>query len=211
MLSWALLAVVDLDASWTRIALLCLIGAMLITLAILVGYLVRSRRRPAPAPAQPKRMALSTPPPVPSAAVRRAHGSGSSRPRMGSTSGSLAVAQTTTGPVGCPACRREFEAGVRFCPYDSRRLVPAADLLERTRAAGSTCPRCRRAYDAGIRFCPHDAEELIPMALWEATHGKKSEAAPTGVLAKICPQCSGRYDLATTFCGKDGAELVTIN
>jgi hypothetical protein len=125
--------------------------------------------------------------------------------------GALAVAATPAGPVGCPSCRREFDAGVRFCPYDSRRLVPASDLLERSRATGSVCPRCRRAYDAGIRFCPHDADELIPLALWEATHGHRQEANPTGVLAKICPMCSGRYDLATTFCGKDGAELVTIN
>jgi len=62
-----------------------------------------------------------------------------------------------------------------------------------------------------VKFCAHDAEELIPAALWEATHGKKAHATPTGIVAKICPQCQHRYDLAMGFCTRDGTELVTIN
>jgi hypothetical protein len=100
---------------------------------------------------------------------------------------------------------------VRFCAYDSRRLVPISEIVERSRTAGSVCPRCRRSYDAGIRFCPHDAEELIPAPLWEATHGKRADPSPTGIMAKICPQCASRFDLASTFCTRDGAELMTIN
>jgi hypothetical protein len=235
MLSSSILSLAELDlgsGSWTRVALLVLIGAMVATLGALLIYVARARRRVPQITVH--RVVPPQPPPMPSNIVRRASSMSASRrsgPASGSTSstsggssGGLAVAVTppsrpgssgagagTGGPVGCPACRREFDASVRFCPYDSRRLVPAAELLERSRSAGSICPRCRRAYDAGIRYCPHDAEELMPMALWEATRGKKHDAAPTGVLAKICPQCANRYDLATTFCGKDGAELVTIN
>jgi hypothetical protein len=113
--------------------------------------------------------------------------------------------------MACPACRREFPAGQRFCSSDARRLVPAAELVERSRIAGSVCPRCRRSFDAGVRLCPHDSEELIPAPVWEATRGKRQDLAPTGVLAKICPQCAMRYDLAQAFCGRDGAELMTIN
>src|SRR6185503_19149550 len=116
-----------------------------------------------------------------------------------------------SGPMACPSCRREYPAGVRFCAHDSRRLVPSSEIVERSRVAGSVCPRCRRSYDAGIRYCPHDAEELISAPLWEATHGKRPELPPTGVVAKICPQCATRYDLATSFCGRDGAELMTVN
>jgi predicted amidophosphoribosyltransferase len=110
--------------------------------------------------------------------------------------------------MACPACRREYPAGVQYCPHDARKLVPAADMVERTKS-GAVCPRCRRAFDAGVRYCPHDAEELVPVALWEATAGKPEP--PAGVVARMCPQCHARYDLAQTFCARDGAELVTIN
>lgn len=113
--------------------------------------------------------------------------------------------------VACPSCRREFPEGIRFCLHDARRLVPAADIVERARASGSICPVCRRSFDAGVRYCPHDADELIPVALWEAMRGPRAQTALAGVLGKICPHCSSRYDLASTFCGKDGSELVTIN
>jgi hypothetical protein len=183
-----------------------------LVVAAAVGYAsyVRRRRRigaPRPRAASPPLPPL---PSMPLGTVRRAAGSRVAR-ASGGSDGGLALAAAPSGPVACPACRREFSQGVRFCPYDSRRLVPAGEVVERSRVAGSVCPRCRRAYDAGIRHCSHDAEELMPAPLWEATRARKPDLAPTGVLAKICPQCAGRYDLATTFCGKDGSELMTIN
>jgi predicted amidophosphoribosyltransferase len=113
--------------------------------------------------------------------------------------------------VACPSCRREFPAGIRYCPHDARKLAPAVDVLAAARASGSICPACRRSFDAGVRYCPHHAEELVPVGLWEAMRGPKAHTLPTGVLGKICPHCASRYDLASTFCGKDGSELVTIN
>jgi predicted amidophosphoribosyltransferase len=110
------------------------------------------------------------------------------------------------GTMVCPACHREYEFGVRFCPHDSKQLVPEG---EKTRsAAGGICPTCKRAFEAGVKFCPHDAEELMPMAFWEATRGR---VRPAGVIGKICPSCNAKYDLEATFCGKDGAELVSVN
>jgi hypothetical protein len=221
------LAAVDTSSAsaqvgWTHVALLCLVSALAVALLLLGLYLWHLRRtRPSSLPAGPGRDAARTgasAPPVPLAALRRQPGGGTPparRPAGAAGSvGALAVASSSspaTGPVACPACRREYPAGVRFCAYDSRRLVPIGEIVERSRAAGSVCPRCRRSYDAGIKFCPHDAEELIPAPLWEATHGKRVDASPTGVMAKICPQCASRFDLASTFCTRDGAELMTIN
>src|SRR5262244_1427847 len=103
-------------------------------------------------------------------------------------------------PAGmvCPACRREYDAGVRHCAHDAKLLVPADGGPPRG-AAGGICPTCKRAFDPGVKYCPHDAEELIPMAFWEATHGR---ARPAGVVGKICPACAAKYDIEATFCGK---------
>jgi hypothetical protein len=204
-----LLALGELSVEpWSRLAALWL-GVAVLGFAIL-WLVARGRRRRQSATAARRR---ATPPPLPSLSVavtRRAHGS--TAPARGTAGGgALAVAATPSAKVGCPACRREYPPGLRFCPHDARRLVPSAEMAERSRIAGSVCPRCRRAYEPGIRYCPHDAEELIAAPLWEATRGRKQDPTPTGVLAKICPRCAGRYDLATTFCGKDGAELMTIN
>jgi hypothetical protein len=194
-----------------RVALFGLIGLLLLLLGFLIGYAVLVRRRPPPPAPTVRRVVPSTPPPVP-AAARRATPAATPGPAAGAASAeAVSVSAVPQGPMACPSCRREYEAGVRFCPHDARKLMPAAEIMERSRASGSVCPRCRRAFDAGVRFCPHDAEELVPLSLWEATQGKKHQAVPTGVLAKLCPQCNARYDLVSTFCAKDGAELVTIN
>ncbi len=194
--------------------LLFVLVALALGLVISLVYIRRLRRaaqrRLASVPSLP-----SHPSPLPMALAPRSRLGGGVARERGGAAGGLAVASATTpavpGRMGCPSCRREFEAGVRFCTYDSRRLVPLAEVAVRSRVAGSVCPRCRRAYDAGIRYCPHDAEELMAMPLWEATHGKKQPGEPTGVMAKICPQCAVRYDLVSSFCGRDGAELMTIN
>jgi hypothetical protein len=199
-----------LVSSGARVALLCLIGLLLLTLGFLIAYAVLGRKKPAP-PARVKR--IPVPPASAAAPSPRAVSVASSATGGGGggVSGAIALSTGTQGPMACPACRREFDAGVKFCPQDARRLVPSAEIVERARTTGSVCPRCKRAYDAGVRFCAHDAEELIPASLWEATHGKKMHATPTGIVAKMCPQCQNRYDLAMTFCTRDGAELVTIN
>jgi hypothetical protein len=200
---------VALGPGW-RVALLVLIGLLLLALGFLIAHVAVIRRRPAQAPR------FAPPPPVaPRSAARPA---AAAPARSVSSSGGLAMvaasAPVASGPVVCPACRRELPAGLRYCPHDARRLVPKDELLrnaELLRASGAVCPRCRRTCEPGVRTCPHDAEELIPVAVWEATRGRRAPQPPTGVVGKICPQCAGRYDLASTFCGRDGAELVTIN
>src|SRR5262249_55322393 len=75
----------------------------------------------------------------------------------------------------CPTCRRGFPAGMRFCPLDAGRLLPAAEGAQAAhRGHGGKCPRCRRAFEAGVRFCPMDAEELVPFERWHAMHGEPS-------------------------------------
>jgi DNA-directed RNA polymerase subunit M/transcription elongation factor TFIIS len=199
-----------LVSSGARVALLCLIGLLLLTLGFLIAYAVLGRKK-TPPPARVKR--IPVPPATAATAPLRAVSAAPTTSGGGGVGagGAIAVQTTSQGPMACPACRREFEAGVKFCPQDARRLVPSAEIVERARSSGSVCPRCKRAYDAGVRFCAHDAEELIPASLWEATHGKKVHATPTGIVAKMCPQCQNRYDLSMTFCSRDGAELVTIN
>jgi hypothetical protein len=194
----------------SSVALVCLLfGAAFATLGVSVAFLRRARRRAAPPP-RPR----PSPPPVPplaaAPATRRTQAPVGARGSLDG-GGALAVAAPAPTKVGCPSCRRDFAPGLRYCPYDARRLVPIAELAERSRVQGSVCPRCRRAFDPGIRYCTHDAEELMSASLWEATRGRRPEPALTGVVGKICPRCAGRYDLATTYCGRDGAELVTIN
>ncbi len=122
-----------------------------------------------------------------------------------------ASAERGQGAMACPTCRGEYEAWLRFCPRDARALVPAAELSERTRSAGSICPRCRRSFEPGLRYCPYDAADLVPAALYEATRDDGADGAPSGVLGRICPRCRRRYDLVASFCGRDGCELAVIN
>jgi hypothetical protein len=110
----------------------------------------------------------------------------------------------------CPACHREFEPGLQFCPHDARDLVPASDPAARTAVPGMTCPSCRRSFDAGRKFCAFDGEELVPLTV--AVGGAELAVARfAGALGKICPSCSRRYEADATFCGRDGAELVSVN
>jgi hypothetical protein len=110
----------------------------------------------------------------------------------------------------CPACHREYEPGLQFCPYDARDLVMAGDPAARAPTPGLTCPTCSRSYDAGKKFCAFDGEELVPLTL---AVGANQAVVRTfaGALGKICPNCSRRYESDATFCGRDGAELVAVN
>ncbi len=229
------------DGTWDGARLAVLLSGLAVLLGLGTLWLVWYRRKPVIRPASqilpleleqlagPVRRVSSPTPSMSSASSRRAPSerddavaaaSPGAHAAMGATAVAASGGTAAHAPpqphaqMACPSCRREFEAGVRFCPYDSRHLVLASEIGENGRSGGSVCPRCRRAFDAGIRYCPHDAEELLAAHLWEASQGRRDEAGPagpTGVMAKICPRCQGRYDLATTFCGKDGAELVTIN
>jgi hypothetical protein len=109
--------------------------------------------------------------------------------------------------VRCPACGREYEASVRFCPHDSKPLVAVTGQPVRG-GSGGICPTCKRAFDPGVKFCPQDSDELVPMAFWQATNAKG--AAPE-CGAKICPACAAKYEIDATFCGKDGSALVPVN
>ncbi|MCG8420160.1 MAG: hypothetical protein MJE77_19695 [Proteobacteria bacterium] len=71
-------------------------------------------------------------------------------------------------PMACPACRREFDVGLQFCPYDATRLVPAAQMLDHLRErrqSGRVCPNCHRAFENSVSYCPHDGSDLVPLAL----------------------------------------------
>src|SRR4029077_1933876 len=93
------------------------------------------------------------------------------RARRGGQDASLAAlaggpaTSTRAQSLVCPACHREFEPGLQFCPHDARDLVPASDPSLRAPALGMTCPSCRRSFDPGKRFCAFDGEELVPLAL----------------------------------------------
>ena len=149
----------------------------------------------------------------------------------------LAVADAPAPSLVCPACQREYEAGLQFCPHDARELVPAGEPGARATAPGMTCPGCRRSFDAMKKFCPFDGDELVPLTL---AVGSSAAPAPLGaagaagvgsvaggaavaglsagagaasvaMMGKICPHCSRRYENDATFCGRDGAALVSVN
>lgn len=120
----------------------------------------------------------------------------------------------------CPTCRREYPAGLKFCPADARALVatmhatssgptPAPDPV--AAGPGLAGPVCRRSFDGSKKFCPYDAEELTPSVLPAIRRAKVGPPGLAHVLGKICPHCAKRYESEATFCGRDGAELVSIN
>jgi predicted amidophosphoribosyltransferase len=184
---------------------IALFGAVVALAAGLIGYIfwLRTRARSA------ARATLGT---------QRAVGS---RSRAGADAGPSLV---------CPACQREYDPGLQFCPHDARELVPATDPAARTTAPGMACPNCRRSFDAMKRFCPFDGDELVPLTLAlgtasvqpslgataagvasVATVAGLANAASVAMMGKICPHCSRRYENDATFCGRDGAALVSVN
>jgi len=124
----------------------------------------------------------------------------------------LAASEAPPATVVCPACQREYDAGLQFCPHDARELVPAGDVSARSAAPGMTCPSCRRSFDAMKKFCPFDGDELVPLTVAVGgAPGVPAAALSVGLLGKICPHCSRRYESDATFCGRDGAALVSVN
>jgi hypothetical protein len=114
-----------------------------------------------------------------------------------------------SGPSFCPSCRRDFPAGVAFCPFDANRLAAIAGHEELLAGpAGGICPTCKRGFNPGVRVCPHDGEELVPPVVADARSGS---SPPPRVRGKICPTCGGRFDGASAFCSKDGTQLVLLN
>jgi hypothetical protein len=192
------------------LALLC----VLLSAAVILLWIFRRPGRRV-VPVAPRVVTVAPPPPLPPAlAGARRTGSMSEGRRGGAGLTEVATASATgamasSGPMVCPTCRREYEAGLRHCPYDARKLMPAGEV--RQRHAGSICPRCRRGFDAGTKSCPHDRTDLVALAVWEAVRGRRRDAAPMGVLGKVCPSCGTRHDLAELFCRGDGTELRTVN
>ena len=128
------------------------------------------------------------------------------------------------GPRGtCPACRRTYDSGFRFCPVDARPLTFAGEATPL--AAGLTrltCQSCRRIFlaDGGARFCPFDGKALAVGAAVEglapgnpmvasALAGIRSDTG--GFVTKICPTCSERVENGATQCERDGTDLVPLN
>jgi len=128
--------------------------------------------------------------------------------------------EATAPGLICPACQREYDAGLQFCPHDARELVPAGDPTARAAVPGVTCPSCRRSFDAMKKFCPFDSDELVPLTLALGSAGVSAALGVSGLggldvgiglMGKICPHCSRRYESDATFCGRDGAALVSVN
>ena len=159
------------------------------------------------------------------------------RARRKRVGGPHAVARAAPpGPaLVCPACQREYDAGLQFCPHDARELMPVTDPAARAAVPGTTCPACRRSFDAMKRFCPFDGDELVPLTLAAGAAAgavrAMGEIGPIGIgavgaigsggaigigigsgsMGKICPHCSRRYESDATFCGRDGSALVSVN
>jgi hypothetical protein len=111
-----------------------------------------------------------------------------------------------TGPVFCPSCRREYPAGVGFCPYDANRLFAIRGHEDiRQGPPGGVCPVCRRGVNPGVKVCPQHGEPTVPASV---IGPPPSAAMGRGT---ICPKCGSRFDGTVTFCGRDGTELALVN
>lgn len=138
-------------------------------------------------------------------------------PRAASDMGGGGMGMAAASPLAmsdvkaCPSCRCELDAALTLCPHDTRRLVPASQMLARAPSRGRACLVCGRAYEPETFVCPHDDSTLVPMSIYEATRGEDLAREPTGVMAKVCPQCQRPHDYAARFCGRDGTELVIVH
>lgn len=76
------------------------------------------------------------------------------------------------GHMICPTCRRQFAAGLRYCPYDARLLTadlhqPGRPMPQASSASGSAasagkiCPNCARRYDSVALVCGRDGTALV--------------------------------------------------
>jgi hypothetical protein len=114
----------------------------------------------------------------------------------------VAVADAPAPSLVCPACQREYDAGLQFCPRDARELVAASDTAAGTAAPGVTCPNCRRAFDATKRFCPFDGDELVPLAVAIGSAAGSSALGATGMggisAAGGSPGASGGASVASS-------------
>ena len=173
---------------------------------IALAVMVRRRSQAASTTTQSRteaiRAAVSTGGELASAPMR-------SRARANS-SGMMAVVAADER-VACPTCGQEYQATLRFCPADSRQLVPVSEVAERAREGSTACVTCDRAFEMGVGYCPHDASELVPIAVYEATRGKVGHLSAVGVRGRICPSCRRQLDMAARFCPYDGAELVNLH
>jgi hypothetical protein len=66
----------------------------------------------------------------------------------------------------CPTCRRQYAAGLRFCPFDARVLTPHADPtipqdVDTNASRGKICPTCARRYDSAALVCGRDGAALV--------------------------------------------------
>src|SRR5215470_14877256 len=121
---------------------IALFGAMIALAAGLIGYLL-----------------------WPLARARRVTARGMGRALRVAGGQGAGAAEAPLPTLVCPACQREYDVGLQFCPHDARELVPASDPAARAAVPGMTCPSCRRSFDAMKRFCPFDGDELVPHTL----------------------------------------------
>jgi hypothetical protein len=128
--------------------------------------------------ATPRMRAEDGPQPTPDAATTVNAG----EPVAAGTVTAPSSASGMTGPTSppqalahmiCPTCRRQFAAGVRYCPFDARVLT--ADLHQAGRLipslpsppaaamanAGKICPSCARRYDVVALVCGRDGTALV--------------------------------------------------
>lgn len=195
---WASLPVAASMSEGVRTALLALLGLLVVIFGCLIAFAFVLRRRPG--------VAVENRTTVDEAQVNE------SRAQAPHTVERDRRA-VQRDPKACPVCRREFDARLRFCPYDATTLIPAPQMLDRIgdpSRAPSVCPTCRRAFEGKVRFCPHDGSDLVPASL-ALGHGESDAEHDDHEGVKICPACRDRYGFAATFCGKDGVELVVLN
>lgn len=85
--------------------------------------------------------------------------------------GAAVIATPPPPPVHmiCPTCRRQFAAGLRYCPYDARVLTadlhqPGRSLVPQAASlanAGKICPSCARRYETVALVCGRDGTALV--------------------------------------------------
>jgi hypothetical protein len=106
---------------------------------------------------------------------------------------------TSVVRMRCPECRRSFEAGTLFCPFDgcacSRDQFAAVELVvlaTRTKV----CPECKATYGSDVLSCERDETRLVTQ-ISDARQGYVSVRAVV-----ICARCQLEQAMDAATCAR---------
>lgn len=107
-----------------------------------------------------------------------------------------------TAAMACPECRRSYEMGTRFCPFDGE-LLHATELDARGEHDPESaledhvmvCPRCAAEYEPGAIYCAIDHARLVLRSPDAETPDRLGRAPMV-----VCTRCAREFRVGQSHC-----------